>query len=70
MRKKYVIKKDASMTIQDIYKRQLYMKEIGLSKSYLSLVFAGKKQIAKVYAYAITKCTNINASVEDYFDEV
>lgn len=67
---KYRMKKEASEEIDRIYKRKLFMDEIGLSKSYLSLVFHGRKDIAKVYAYAITKCVDLNKDILDYFDEV
>lgn len=68
--KKYVVKPEIAENVFNLYHRKKYENELGLTKSYLSLTFSGKKAIKKSTAYALTKCTDITKEIEDYFDEV
>ena len=47
-----------------------FIDELGFTICYLSRVFSGKKDIPKSSAFAIAKCIDLNANIEDYFDEV
>ena len=66
----YRVKSEIAENVLNLYKRKKFEDELGLTKSYLSLIFAGKRDIRKCTAYAITKCVDVTKNVEDYFDEV
>ncbi len=66
----YILKEEASKKIRK--ERQLVdiAKEVGISLTYVSLVFAGKKTCPKTVAFCITKIVDMNAEIEDFFIKV
>ena len=67
---KYVIKPEISEKIKNTFKYSFFIKELGYTKSYVSLVVSGKKSIPRYSAFAFTKCVNCDYKVEDLFDEI
>ncbi len=63
-------KKEAFENIKSTFKAEKFIRELGYSKSYISLVFNGRKIIPKHSAFAFTKCIDLSANIEDYFEEV
>ena len=66
----YLIKEDVAKKIKFMYKWKYFMDELGISKSYLSLVMTRKKAIPKRSAFAFTKLIDKDADILDYFEMV
>ena len=67
--RKFKIKEDKVERIKSKYKIKYFVEETGYTIGYLSNVFSGKRCVPKNSAFAITKCIDKNAEVEDYFEE-
>lgn len=67
---KYIAKKEEMEKVKKIYKNKYFVDTVGISESYISLIFNGKKQCPKVVAYTITKAIDKEAEIEDYFEAV
>ena len=66
----YLIKKEVAEKIKNTFRGQYFIDELGISKSYLSLVLTRKKKIPKRSAFAFTKLIDKDGNVLDYFDMV
>ena len=66
----YLMKKDVAEKIKNTFRGQYFIDELGISKSYLSLVLTRKKKIPKRSAFAFVKLIDKDGNVLDYFDEV
>lgn len=67
---KYVIKPEVALAIKNTFKYSYFIKELGYTKSYISLVLSGKKSVPRSSAYAFTKVVNYESKVEDMFDVI
>ena len=66
----YLLKEDVANYLKEKYKQEYFAKEIGISGTYMSLIFNRKKTCPKRIAFCITKIMNKDAEIEDYFERV
>lgn len=66
----YLMKKETAEKIKNTFRGQFFIEELGISKSYLSLVLTRKKRIPKRSAFAFVKLIDKEGKVLDYFDAV
>ena len=66
----FEIKQEVAERIKSKYKLSSIAKEVGISNSYLTLIFKNERPCSKKLAYCITKYIDENAEIEDFFDKV
>lgn len=64
----YLIKEEKAKEIKRKYKQEYIRNEVGISKSYISLILSRTRSCSKKTAYCITKLVNEDAEIEDYFE--
>ena len=65
---KYILKDNIAKEIRATYKNIYFMKKVGISRSYTSLILNRRRSCPKVVAYTITKAINPEAEINDYFE--
>lgn len=66
----YSLKEEVSKEFRKKYKNQYIVDNIGMSKTYISLILNRKRNCPKQVAFAITKLIDSEAEVTDFFEEV
>ena len=66
----YLLKQNIADKIKAKYKNGYIAEKLGLSKTYVSLIFHRKRVIPKHVAYSFTKILNNEAEINDYFELV
>lgn len=66
----YSLKEEVSKEFRKKYKNQYIVDNIGMSKTYISLILNRKRNCPKRVAFAITKLIDSKAEITDFFEEV
>ena len=64
----YMLKKNVAEILRAKYKNGYIASIVGLSDTYVSLIFHRKRTIPKRLAYSFTKAINSEAEINDYFE--
>ena len=66
----YLLKEDVAEEIKAKYRNSYFVKTLGVSDSYISLVLNRHKKVKKVVAYSFVKVIDSEAEIEDMFELV
>lgn len=66
----YLLKEEIIKELRAKYREDYFAKEVGISRTYISLIFNRKRKCPKRVAFCIAKTIDNNAEVDDYFERV
>lgn len=66
----YILKEEIAKDIQKKYKNSYISENLGLSKTYISLILHRKREIKKHIAYSFTKTLGSELEINDLFELV
>ena len=66
----YLLKEEVIKELREKYREDYFAKEVGISKTYVSLIFNRRRECPKRIAFCIAKVINNNAEIDDYFERV